>query len=186
MKSFTFVYSNISSALGFVLFESIIQSASEVFSISSFGISFTISSTSTAFSSSTSVLSILVLPSITFVNLIPKVLKSSSLNKVFTASLSTPSLNSFSGNLKSIGASRRIVANILLNSASSLPSFNNFIIRSVIPIFLKDLYSSFLSLSNFLYISSIVPKFEMRVLAVFSPIPFIPTILSEGSPLNPL
>jgi len=75
-----------------------------------------------------------------------------------------------------------MVASVFENKASSSPSLIKLTIRSVKP---RD----FNSLSPFLsdlYIFSIVPNFEIRVVAVLSPIPLIPIILSDGSPLRPL
>ena len=79
-------------------------------------------------------------------------------------------------------ASIRIVASILENSASSFPSFKRPMIRGVSPSALN--FSS--SLASILYIFSIVPNSEMRMVPVFSPIPTIPGILSEVSPRRPL
>ena len=88
----------------------------------------------------------------------------------------------FWGSEKSIGASGRIVANIFENSASSSPDFKSSTILGVI-FALRNFSSPFF---NSAFIFSIVPKFEMRIVAVFSPMPFIPGILSDGSPLKPL
>ncbi len=107
---------------------------------------------------------------------------SSSRNNFSTWLISKFSRNVFSGNTKSIGASRRIVASVFENSASSSPSSRSFKMRSVTPAAFT--FSGFFLRT--LYIFSTVPNEVMRVVAVFSPMPAMPIILSDGSPRRPL
>ena len=79
-------------------------------------------------------------------------------------------------------ASIRIVASILENSASSFPSLSRPTMRGVRPSSL-NCPSSF---ARALYIFSMVPNFEIKIVPVFSPIPTIPGMLSDGSPRRPL
>ncbi len=124
-----------------------------------------------------------------FLNTSLKLLNSNSLHIFINSSSLKLSNHSFFGIEKLIDASFLIVANVLEKIASSSPSIIKLIILSVI---LFSFFSLQISL-NFsilvwinLYIFSILWKRLSKVVAVFSPIPFIPIILSDVSPLNPL
>ena len=104
-----------------------------------------------------------------------KLRNSNSRNISSTVSISIFSRNVFSGFCHLIGASRLIVARVLENNASSSPFFKSSIMRALIPAARNALSSFF----NFLYKLSMVPKLEIKSLAVFSPIPTIPIILSD-------
>ena len=110
-----FVKAKISSICGFVVLELTSQSAIAALLSASAGI---LSSTDLLTVLSTGLSSVLSTP-IAFSSLGPSVRNSSSCQKLFTAFVLIASLKVFSGSLKSIGTSHLIVANILLNSASS-------------------------------------------------------------------
>ncbi len=86
------------------------------------------------------------------------------------------------GMVKETGASRRMVANILENTASSSPSDTNFTTRAFIPFFSNSSGLFF----NVLYIFSTEPNARISSPAAFSPIPLMPGMLSDGSPRRPL
>ncbi len=75
-----------------------------------------------------------------------------------------------------------MVANVLEKNASSLCSSKSPTMRSDTP----EATTESLSLSMAVYSASIDPNLLRIVVAVFSPIPGTPIILSEASPLNPL
>ena len=118
----------------------------------------------------------------TLVSRVPSVRNSSSAKRALVLFGSKASFHVFSGTRKSIGASRLIVASIFENNASSSPFFISSKIRGVIPASRQVKLDAF----NFSYIFSMVPNSFMRMVAVFSPIPLIPIMLSEGSPRSPL
>ena len=101
---------------------------------------------------------------------------------MFTLSRSKVFFHFSSGNTNLTGASSLIVANVFEKIASSSPSIKRFFILGVTPVTVKLSFSFF----SFLYIPSIVPQSRIRFVAVLAPIPFIPTMLSDGSPASPL
>ena len=96
-------------------------------------------------------------------------------------SMSRFSRHGRSGSANAIGASRRIVASDFEKRASSSCSFRSPIMRAFTPFF-RNASSPFLSCA---YIFSIVPNPVMSSVAVFSPMPGMPLMLSEGSPRSP-
>ncbi len=123
-------------------------------------------------------------PSITFFSRGNMVLNSRSAKSFDALSRSIHSLQPTVGSFQSIGASRRMVASTFENSASSSPAVRSSMIRAVIPASLN--FSTPSSALRALYMSSIGPKVVIRVVAVFSPIPLMPIMLSDGSPRRPL